>query len=198
MNFRTPTDQDIHTAFEQGEAAVRDLVHALATQIEELAQQLAKQGEALQALQARLAQNSRNSSKPPSSDGYGKVKRTESLRKSGKKPNGGQPGHDGHTLTLQRHLIYSWARCRGNLFILAHFRCSPTVVGPPSPSPQRMAAPSWATSEVETAGRPGDGTSEREIGGIESIFYYKNNFHSKKYSHLCSYPPSWRRLRCAR
>jgi transposase len=88
MNFRIPTDQDIHTAFEQGEVAVRALVHALATQIEELAQQLAKQGEALQALQARLAQNSRNSSKPPSSDGYGKVKRTESLRKSGKKPNG--------------------------------------------------------------------------------------------------------------
>ena len=36
-------------------------------------------------------------------------------------------------LTLQRHLIYSWARCRGNLFILAHLRCSPTVVEPPSP-----------------------------------------------------------------
>ena len=48
MNFRTPTDQDIHTAFAQGEAAVRALVHALATQIEALAQQLAKQGEALQ------------------------------------------------------------------------------------------------------------------------------------------------------
>ncbi len=99
MNFRPPTDQDIHTAFAQGEAAVRDLVHALATQIEALAQQLAKQGEALQALQARLAQNSRNSSKPPSSDGYGKVKRTESIRKPGEKPNGGQPGHDGPTLS---------------------------------------------------------------------------------------------------
>src|SRR6266487_5520231 len=99
MNFRTPTDQDIHTAFEQGEAAVRDLVHALATQIEELAQQLAKQGEALQALQARLAKNSGNSSQPPSSDGYGKVKRTASLRQSGDKPNGGQPGHAGQTLS---------------------------------------------------------------------------------------------------
>src|ERR1700730_16911367 len=99
MHFQTPTDQDIHTAFEQGEAAVKDLVHALATQIEELAQHLTKQGEALQALQARLAKNSRNSSKPPSSDGYGKVKRTESLRKSGEKPTGGQPGHEGHTLS---------------------------------------------------------------------------------------------------
>ncbi len=98
MNFRTPTDQDIQTVFAQGEAAVRDLVHNLANQIEELAQQLARQGDALQAFQARLAKNSRNSSKPPSSDGYGKVKRTESLRKAGDKPNGGQPGHEGHTL----------------------------------------------------------------------------------------------------
>jgi hypothetical protein len=97
MNFRTPTDQDIHTAFEQGEAAVRDVVHGLANQVAELAQHLTKQGEVWQALQARLAKNSRTSSTPPSSDGYGKVKRTESLRKAGKKPNGGQPGHDGHT-----------------------------------------------------------------------------------------------------
>ena len=103
MNFRTPTDPDIHTAFEQGEAAVRDLVHDLANQIAELAQQLAKQGEALQALQARLAKNSRNSSKPPSSDSYGKVQRTASFRKSGDKPNGGQPGHEGHTLNASDH-----------------------------------------------------------------------------------------------
>jgi len=103
MNFRTPTDQDIHTAFEQGESAVRSLVHELGKQIEELAHQLAKQGEALQALQARLAKNSRNSSKPPASDSYSKVKRTESLRKSGDKPNGGQPGHEGHTLNASDH-----------------------------------------------------------------------------------------------
>ena len=62
-----------------------------------------KQGEVLQELQARLAKSSRNSSKPPSSDGYGKVKRTASLRKSGDKPNGGQPGHDGQTLMAVEH-----------------------------------------------------------------------------------------------
>ena len=122
MNFRTPTDPDIHTAFAQGEAAVRDLVRALATQIAELAQQLAKQGETLQALQARLAQNSHNSSKPPSSDGYGKVKRTESLRKAGQKPNGGQPGHEGHTLIMsddpdriETHEVDTCAHCQASL-----------------------------------------------------------------------------------
>ena len=69
MNFRMPTNEDIHTAFEQGEAAVMALFHEVATQVAELAQQLAKQGEVLQALQARLAKTSRNSSKPPASDG---------------------------------------------------------------------------------------------------------------------------------
>ena len=103
MNFRMPTNEDIHTAFAQGEAAVIALFHEVATQVTELAHELAKQGEVLQELQARLAKTSRNSSKPPSSDGYGKVKRTASLRKSGDKPHGGQPGHDGQTLMASAH-----------------------------------------------------------------------------------------------
>jgi len=103
MHFRTPTDEEIHTAFEQGEAAIRALFHDVAVQMAELARQLAKQGEVLHELQARLAKTSRNSSKPPTSDGYGKVKRTASLRPSGQKPNGGQPGHDGHTLIASDH-----------------------------------------------------------------------------------------------
>ncbi|NMM01125.1 IS66 family transposase, partial [Paraburkholderia sp. RP-4-7] len=50
----------------------------------------------LNALEAKLEKNSRNSSKPPSSDGPGR--KPKSLRgTSGAKP-GAQPGHKGKTL----------------------------------------------------------------------------------------------------
>lgn len=93
-----PTREEIHAAFEKGEEAVVELFIGVGLQLEEVAGQLEKQAAALQDLQARLEKNSRNSSQPPSSDGYSKPKRTESLRKPGQKPNGGQPGHEGHTL----------------------------------------------------------------------------------------------------
>src|SRR6266699_2491997 len=126
MNFRIPTDEAIHTAFEKGEAAIMELFHNVADQMTELARQLAKQGEVLQALQARLAKNSGNSSKPPSSDGYGKVKRTASLRQSGDKPNGGQPGHEGQTLSaadapdrIETHEADTCAHCQASLTAIA-------------------------------------------------------------------------------
>ena len=125
-NFRIPTDEAIHTAFEKGEVAIMELFHNVADQMTELARQLAKQGEALQALQARLAKHSGNSSKPPSSDGYGKVKRTASLRQSGDKPNGGQPGHEGQTLSaadapdrIETHEADTCAHCQASLAAIA-------------------------------------------------------------------------------
>lgn len=51
----------------------------------------------VQELETRLAQNSTNSSKPPSSDGPGKPA-PKSQRVRGTRPSGGQPGHRGRTL----------------------------------------------------------------------------------------------------
>lgn len=63
----------------------------------ELRARVVEQDRVIAELRGQLGQNSRNSSKPPSSDGYGKpaVKKDRSLRKrSGRKP-GGQDGHGG-------------------------------------------------------------------------------------------------------
>jgi len=66
-------------------------------------------------LRARLSQNSRNSSGPPSWDGYAKPPAPRSLRRpSGRRP-GGQAGHEGHHLERVEHpdevIGYSPARC---------------------------------------------------------------------------------------
>jgi transposase len=51
-------------------------------------------------LEARLASNSKNSSRPPSSDGLGKpAPKTPSLRGATARKPDGQPGHEGRTLS---------------------------------------------------------------------------------------------------
>ncbi len=62
-----------------------------------LSQALEKAYERIKELEGQLSKNSRNSSKPPSSDGLNKPK-PKSQRGRGQKPTGGQRGHRGTTL----------------------------------------------------------------------------------------------------
>ena len=82
-------DELIRTLFAQ--------VQFLTGQVVQLSAQVTSLSAKVVELEGRLALNSRNSSKPPSTDGLNKPK-PKSLRLAGQKPTGGQQGHDGHTL----------------------------------------------------------------------------------------------------
>src|SRR5215470_10585667 len=65
-------------------AALREQVQTLAARVQEL--------------EGRLAKDSHNSSKPPSSDGL--RRKPKSLREKSGKKRGAQPGHPGHQVSL--------------------------------------------------------------------------------------------------
>lgn len=107
----------IRAAYRQGEEAVIALVENL----------LKAQTDAIEKLESRIrvledqgCKDSKNSSKPPSGDGF--KKRTQSLRtKSGRK-SGGQPGHPGSTLEwvdepdeTEQHLVETCQGCGASL-----------------------------------------------------------------------------------
>lgn len=97
------------------------LVVEQAAKIDEQAAKIEEQAARIKDLEEQLAKNSRNSSKPPSSDGpkKGSPKSRSLRKKSGKKP-GGQKGHKGQTLKqsdapdkVVKHTVDSCHQCQG-------------------------------------------------------------------------------------
>lgn len=109
MKVQLPSDEQIHNAFVNGEMAIVNLVSGLVGTINGLLGVIEK-------FQIQNAKDSTNSSKPPSSDGLTKKPRPGSLRKPGDKPNGGQPGHEGHHLETvsnpENTVIHEVKRCK--------------------------------------------------------------------------------------
>ena len=95
------TREEILEIYETGPEAVIAVIQRLGYIIEEQTIRIAELEERVRILESRLNQNSRNSSKPPSTDFFVKEKPNPKSRrkKSGKKP-GGQEGHSGTTLEM--------------------------------------------------------------------------------------------------
>ncbi|MEM1370110.1 MAG: IS66 family transposase [Cyanobacteria bacterium P01_H01_bin.15] len=107
------SDSDIRAVYAQGEDAVVGLVTQLLNHLNKLEARVND-------LEGRLSKNSRNSSKPPSSDGFGK--RTKSLRQKSDKPSGRQKGHRGQTLEWREnpdetelHPVHECCECGASL-----------------------------------------------------------------------------------
>jgi len=112
--LRLPTQEEMRAAYRQGEEAVMALFVELLAVIRTLEAMV-------QASDDQLAKNSRNSHKPPSSDGLQKP-RQRSLRSSSSKKSGGQPGHLGQTLQpvarpdyIRVHQVTRCRRCQASL-----------------------------------------------------------------------------------
>lgn len=75
--------------------AIVDIIERQDRIITQLTEKIVQLEARITELEARLNRNSRNSSQPPSTDGY---RRPQSPRKKGEKPPGGQKGHKGQTL----------------------------------------------------------------------------------------------------
>ena len=88
----------------------------LQQQVQDLMVQMLVMQERIKQLEGRLAKNSKNSSKPPSSDGLAKPA-PKSFRPPGDNPNGGQPGHSGTTLRQS-------ARVDETIIHQSHSHCS--------------------------------------------------------------------------
>lgn len=90
--LRLPSDEEIGATYDQGKGAIialfRNTIRQMAARV--------------QALEDQKAKNSRNSSKPPTSDGLNKPD-PKSLRKQHGKKSGGQPVHEGATLKAVSH-----------------------------------------------------------------------------------------------
>ena len=94
--------------------AMGKTIAMLMEQVETLNNQVETLQEEVKELKARLDKNSRNSSKPPSSDEF---IRTKSQRKKSGKKTGGQKGHKGYTLQISSNpdkiIVHRNKACRG-------------------------------------------------------------------------------------
>lgn len=120
MKIHIPRE-DILAVYDSGPEAVVAMVEGLVAQFNARMTQLENEVTQLKDEVAQLKRNSRNSSKPPSSDGYQKPS-PKSLRKRKGRKSGGQKGHQGYTLQkvdkpdkIVVHKVHECEKCHASL-----------------------------------------------------------------------------------
>ncbi|MEP6896607.1 MAG: IS66 family transposase, partial [Chloroflexota bacterium] len=109
--IRLSNEKEINAAYEDGKEAVLKLFQDTFVVL----------AERIQKLEDQIAKNSRNSGKPPSSDGFDKPA-PRSLRKRSRKRSGGQQGHVGYKLErvtkpnhIKKYQVTQCAHCQKSL-----------------------------------------------------------------------------------
>lgn len=115
------TREEALAIYHAGPEVVVQVLLEMDARIHALEQRLQASEQRVKQLEDRLATNSRNSSKPPSTDGFNKPK-PKSLRKKSGRRSGGQPGHPGHTLQrldnpdhIEHHRVERCSACGRSL-----------------------------------------------------------------------------------
>ena len=108
----TLSREDILAIYEEGPEAVIAPMQILCSIINKQAARIAELEERVKSLEDQINKNSRNSSKPPSTDTFRKIK---GQRKPSGKPVGGQKGHKGYTLEMaekpDREIVHQVTKC---------------------------------------------------------------------------------------
>ena len=163
-----------------------------------LQEQVAKQATQIQELRDQLAKNSRNSGRPPSSDGLKKPRR-RSLRKKGKRRSGGQAGHKGHTLKLvekpdylERHTITQCPNCATSLEEVAPVRIEKRQVFDTPPAQVEVTEHQVEVKDCPCCGQQAKGVFPPEVTRpaqygprIKAQAVYLNNYQLLPLDRIC-------------
>lgn len=163
---------------------------ALRAQLAQQAEQIVQLLQRIQELEARLAKDSHNSSKPPSSDPPFKKPPPRSLRqRSGKKP-GGQKGHPGATRSLvdtPEHTVVvplnGTCACGRDCALIAveelpERRQVADLVVHREVTEYRIVAGVCACGQVQRSGFPADVTAPVQYGpGVSALAVYLTQYH---------------------
>ena len=114
-------EKSARVIYRSGEEEAVRIICLISEQLRESKKEISNLKRKIQLLEGRLSKNSRNSHKPPSSDGLAKP-RPKSLRRKAGRTTGGQKGHKGHTLKkvecpdrIEEHTVDKCEKCSCSL-----------------------------------------------------------------------------------